>query len=93
MAAAAADADKSQLHTMDVNALFPGGATVQPLPLPLGPAYNTSDFKAFLNVTINMYTDRPFGNWSITQTSLSSLVNEMGQLYYPLGVLFEVHFP
>ena len=88
--AAAADSDKSQLKTADVNSLFPGGARAQPLPLPLGPAYNSSDFKAYVNVTVQMYTDQPASGFAVNQSFLSLLVNQLGQLYYPQGVLFEV---
>ena len=87
---AAADTDKSQLKTADVNSLFPGDARIQPLPLPLGPAYNNSNFKAYLNVTVQMYTDQPRGSFSVNQSVLSNLVNGLGRLYYPQGVLFEV---
>ena len=88
--AAAADTDKSQLKTADVNSLFPGGARTQPLALPLGPAYNNSDFKSYVNVTFQMYTDQPAGGFAVNQSFLSLLVNQLGQLYYPQGVLFEV---
>ena len=70
--------------------MFPGGARAQPLPLPLGPAYNNSDFKAYVNVTFQMYTDQPASGFAVNQSFLSLLVNQLGQLYYPQGVLFEV---
>ena len=82
--------DKSQLKTADVNSLFPGDARIQPLPLPLGPAYNNSDFKAYINVTFQMYTDQPSSSFAVNQSVLSNIVNQLGQLYYPQGVLFEV---
>lgn len=85
-----AQTDNSQLQTLQVNSLFPGGATVQPLPLPLGPAYNTSSFRAFLNVTFSYYADAPSTNFTITQGALATLVNVLGRLYYPQGILFEV---
>ena len=87
---AVSDTDKSQLKTADVNSLFPGDARIQPLPLPLGPAYNNSDFKAYVNVTVQMYTDQPAGSFAVNQSVLSNLVNGLGRLYYPQGVLFEV---
>ena len=90
---AGADTDKSQLKTADVNSLFPGDARIQPLPLPLGPAYNNTDFKAYLNVTVQMYTDQPAGSFAVNQSVLSNLVNGLGRLYYPQGVLFEVWLP
>ena len=70
--------------------MFPGGARAQPLPLPLGPAYNNSDFNSFVNVTFQMYTDQPARAFAVNQSLLSQLVNQLGQLYYPQGVLFEV---
>ena len=82
--------DESQLKTADVNSLFPGDARIQPLPLPLGPAYNNSDFKAYVNVTFHMYTDQPSSSFAVNQSVLSNIVNQLGQLYYPQGVLFEV---
>lgn len=89
-AGAATDSDKSQLKTADVNSMFPGGARAQPLPLPLGPAYNNSDFNSYVNVTFQMYTDQPASAFAVNQSLLSQLVNQLGQLYYPRGVLFEV---
>ena len=88
--AASFDGDNSQLHTAATNALFPGGAGVQPLPLPLGPAYNNSNFKAFVNVTVSAYADGPASSFNVNITTLSTLVNSLGKLYYPLGILFEV---
>ena len=85
-----AQTDNSQLQTLQVNSLFPGDATVQPLPLPLGPAYNTSSFRAFLNVTFSYYADAPSSSFAITQGALATLVNLLGRLYYPEGILFEV---
>jgi hypothetical protein len=82
--------DNSQLQTLATNSLFPGGAKVQPLPLPLGPAYNNSDFDAFVNVTLSYYADAPFSSFSVNQSTLALLVNLLGQLYYPEGILFEV---
>lgn len=73
-----------------MNSLFPGAARAQPLPLPLGPAYNTSDFKAYVNITFQMSTDQPASGFAVNQSFLSLLVNQLGQLYYPQGVLFEV---
>lgn len=63
---------------------------MQPLPLPLGPAYNNSDFQAFVNVTVSAYADGPAGSFAVNLTSLSGLVNSLGQIYYPQGILFEV---
>ena len=87
---AAAQADSSQLHVALTDALFPGSALVQPTPLPLGPAYNTSSFEAFMNVTLQYYADAPAAGFAVTQASLGTLVNLLGQLYYPEGILFEV---
>ena len=80
---AAAQADSSQLHVGQTDALFPGGAVVQPTPLPLGPAYNTSSFRAFMNVTLQCYADAPAAGFAVTQGSLGTLVNLLGQLYLP----------
>ncbi|BDA40607.1 probable serine/threonine-protein kinase CTR1 at N-terminal half [Coccomyxa sp. Obi] len=88
--AAPSDGDNSQLHTAAANSLFPGGAGIQPLPLPLGPAYNNSNFKAFVNVTVSAYADGPASSFTVNITTLSILVNSLGKLYYPMGILFEV---
>lgn len=92
---APAEGDNSQLHTAATNALFPGGASVLPLPLPLGPAYNISNFRAFVNVTVSAYADGLASNFAVNVSTLSDLVNLLGQLYYPQGILFEVslHLP
>lgn len=88
--AAPADGDNSQLHTLATNALFPGGASVLPLPLPLGPAYNTSNFRAYVNVTVSAYADGPASGFTVNISTLSDLVNLLGQMYYPQGILFQV---
>ncbi len=89
--AASSDGDNSQLHTAATNALFPSGAGIQPLPLPLGPAYNNSNFKAFVNITVSAYANGPASSFIVNITSLSILVNSLGKLYYPQGILFEVN--
>ena len=61
-----------------------------PLPLPLGPAYNTSSFRAFVNITVNAYADGPASSFPVNISTLSDLVNLLGQMYYPQGILFQV---
>lgn len=46
-----------------------------------------------MNVTFQMYTDQPQSAFAVNQSVLSDLVNQLGQLYYPQGVLFEVSGP
>jgi hypothetical protein len=41
-------------------------------------------------VTFSYYADAPSTNFTITQGALATLVNVLGRLYYPQGILFEV---
>ena len=42
-----------------------------------------------MNMTLRAYADAPAAGFAVTQGNLGILVNLLGQLYYPQGILFE----
>lgn len=83
--------DVSLLHIGTASALFnsTSASPLRPVPLPLGPAYNTSAaFAAAWNVSAAWALDDPTG-LRANETVVGALVRALGTAFYPSGVLFE----
>lgn len=83
--------DVSLLHIGAVSALFTStsASPLRPVPLPLGPAYNTSAaFAAAWNVSAAWALDDPAG-LRANETVVGALVRAFGTAFYPSGALFE----
>ncbi len=86
--------DVSLLHIGAVSALFnsTSASPLRPVPLPLGPAYNTSAaFAAAWNVSTAWALDDPAG-LRANETVVGALVRAFGTAFYPSGTLFEARY-
>ncbi|KAK9832049.1 hypothetical protein WJX81_002111 [Elliptochloris bilobata] len=86
--------DVSLLHVGTVDVLFPGSpaSPLQPVPLPLGPAYNTSTgFAAAWNVSATLTLDAPMP-LRANESAVGAVVRALGTAFYPSGALFELSY-